>query len=73
MRILFALPGLHRYDRGAEIAFISVARELAKSGEVGDAYWFWSNERGGAVSVPARGQLCERKLRVVSKYPVPEK
>jgi glycosyltransferase involved in cell wall biosynthesis len=33
MRILFALPGLHRYARGAEIAFISVASELAKAGE----------------------------------------
>jgi glycosyltransferase involved in cell wall biosynthesis len=33
MRVLFALPGLHRYNRGAEIAFISVARELAKAGE----------------------------------------
>ena len=32
MRILFALPGLHRVDRGAEIAFISVARELARTG-----------------------------------------
>ncbi|CCE09382.1 Glycosyl transferase, group 1 [Bradyrhizobium sp. STM 3843] len=33
MKILFALPGLHRYDRGAEIAFISVASELAKGGD----------------------------------------
>jgi glycosyltransferase involved in cell wall biosynthesis len=33
MRVLFALPGLHRYDRGAEIAFISVATELAKTGD----------------------------------------
>jgi glycosyltransferase involved in cell wall biosynthesis len=33
MRILFALPGLHRQDRGAEIAFISVAKQLAKIGE----------------------------------------
>jgi glycosyltransferase involved in cell wall biosynthesis len=33
MKILFALPGLHRLDRGAEIAFISVAKELAKSGD----------------------------------------
>ena len=30
MRILFALPGLHSFDRGAEIAFISIAAELAK-------------------------------------------
>lgn len=33
MRILFVLPGLHRYNRGAEIAFISVASELAKGGD----------------------------------------
>jgi glycosyltransferase involved in cell wall biosynthesis len=32
MRILIALPGLHRYDRGAEIAFIAVAKELSKCG-----------------------------------------
>ena len=28
-RVLFSLPGLHRVDRGAEIAFEAVARELA--------------------------------------------
>jgi glycosyltransferase involved in cell wall biosynthesis len=33
MRILFALPGLHRFDRGAEVAFISIAKELAKGGD----------------------------------------
>jgi glycosyltransferase involved in cell wall biosynthesis len=33
MRILIALPGLHRLDRGAEIAFIAVAKELAKQGD----------------------------------------
>jgi glycosyltransferase involved in cell wall biosynthesis len=33
MRILFALPGLHLVDRGAEIAFLSVAQELAKTGD----------------------------------------
>ena len=32
VRILFALAGLHRVDRGAEVAFISVARELARLG-----------------------------------------
>src|SRR5437868_545652 len=32
VRILFALVGLHRVDRGAEIAFVAVARELAKAG-----------------------------------------
>lgn len=33
MRVLFALPGLHRWDRGAEVAFIEVATALAKAGE----------------------------------------
>jgi len=33
VRILFALPGLHRYSRGAELAFIAIARELSKQGE----------------------------------------
>lgn len=32
MRILFALAGLHRVHRGAEVAFIAVARELSKLG-----------------------------------------
>lgn len=33
MRALFALPGLHRVERGAEMAFIAVASELARSGD----------------------------------------
>lgn len=33
MRILFALPGLHQHFRGAEIAFISIAKELARAGD----------------------------------------
>ena len=33
MRILFELPGLHRYARGAELAFISIVTELSKLGD----------------------------------------
>jgi glycosyltransferase involved in cell wall biosynthesis len=33
MKVLIALPGLHRYDRGAEVAMISVARELVERGD----------------------------------------
>jgi glycosyltransferase involved in cell wall biosynthesis len=33
MNVLFALPGLHRWDRGAEVAFISVANALANAGD----------------------------------------
>ncbi len=32
MHILFALPGLHRVNRGAEVAFESVAQEIALKG-----------------------------------------
>src|SRR5271156_2397918 len=34
MRVLFAIPGLHRYDRGAEVAFMAIAKELAKVGDI---------------------------------------
>jgi glycosyltransferase involved in cell wall biosynthesis len=33
VRILFALPGLHRVHRGAEVAFESVAQEIAQEGK----------------------------------------
>lgn len=33
MRLLFALPGFHRFDRGAEVALLSVAEALADGGE----------------------------------------
>lgn len=32
MRLLFALSGFHRHDRGAETALLSVAEELARTG-----------------------------------------
>ena len=32
VRIAFALSGLHRVDRGAEVAFIAIASELARAG-----------------------------------------
>ncbi|MFN9498124.1 MAG: glycosyltransferase family 4 protein [Erythrobacteraceae bacterium] len=32
MRVLFALPGFHRYERGAEVALLSVADALASTG-----------------------------------------
>lgn len=33
MRVLFALPGFHRFERGAEIALLSLATELARAGD----------------------------------------
>jgi glycosyltransferase involved in cell wall biosynthesis len=56
MRILIALPGIHRYDRGAEIGFIAVAKELAKSGDA--VTLIGSGE--------ARGETPYRYLRAAS-------
>ena len=33
MILRFALPGWHRYERGAEVALLSVAEHLARSGD----------------------------------------
>lgn len=33
MRLLFALPGFHQYARGAEVALLAVASELARTGD----------------------------------------
>jgi glycosyltransferase involved in cell wall biosynthesis len=33
MNLLFALPGFHRFDRGAEVALLAVATELARGGD----------------------------------------
>lgn len=33
MRLLFALPGFHRFDRGAEVALLAVADALARTGD----------------------------------------
>lgn len=33
MKLVFALPGFHRYERGAEIALLSLATRLAETGD----------------------------------------
>ena len=48
MRVLFALPGLHRIGRGAEVAFESVAQELAREGKH-DVHVI-----GSGVAIPGR-------------------
>lgn len=56
MKLLFALPGFHRYDRGAEVALLSVARELAECG----------NSVTVAGSGPQRSEVPYAYLRVPS-------
>jgi glycosyltransferase involved in cell wall biosynthesis len=47
MRVAFVLPGLHRVVRGAEVAFESVARELAKLDGVEVTLFGSGSERPG--------------------------
>ena len=49
MRILIALPGLHRFNRGAELAFIAVAEELVRRGE--DVTLIGSGRRAPALRI----------------------
>jgi glycosyltransferase involved in cell wall biosynthesis len=69
VRIAFALAGLHRVDRGAEVAFTAVANELAKMGyevtlfgsgraRAGTAYHF--------IHVPA---VAREKFEGFPKFP----
>ena len=63
MKIIFALPGFHRYDRGAEVALLSVARELALGGEEVTVAGSGPPREGAPyryVSVPSvRREVCE--------------
>ena len=68
MRVLFALPGLHQYARGAETAFISLARELAKTGNLG--ILIGSGQPSVEVSIPARRQRTAEIFEPFPKMPV---
>ena len=67
VRILFALAGLHRVDRGAEVAFISVARELVKLGQRGDADRIGPAAARRTISIhPDAGNLTQ-EVRAVAE------
>jgi glycosyltransferase involved in cell wall biosynthesis len=70
MRILFALPGLHRYDRGAEVAFISIASQLAKAGV--DVTLMGSGEARPGTSYNFRhvGSIRRERLEALPSMPV---
>ncbi len=60
MRILFALPGLHRVQRGAEVAFASVATALAATGR--DEVTMW-----GSGAPPAGINYHYRRSNVIGR------
>lgn len=68
LKLFFALPGFHRYDRGAEVALLSVARELARGGEEVTVAGSGPPRAGTPyryIQVPAlRRETCERFPRI---------
>jgi glycosyltransferase involved in cell wall biosynthesis len=69
VRIAFALAGLHRVDRGAEVAFIAIGNELAKMGH--EVTLFGSGgARAGAryrfIHVPA---IARERFEGFPKFP----
>jgi glycosyltransferase involved in cell wall biosynthesis len=70
MRILFALPGLHEQDRGAEVAFISVARELAKAGEAVTLIGSGQARNDSPYRFLHAGSLSRKKFERFPKVPL---
>jgi glycosyltransferase involved in cell wall biosynthesis len=70
LRFLFALPGFHAEDRGAEIALLSVASELARSGDAVTVIGSGPPRGGGA---PYRYQqvraVNRRRFEALPKFP----
>ena len=71
MKILMALPGLHRVNRGAEVAFESVATGLAMGGE------FEVTVAGSGPEIPGRpykflhaGMIPRERFEKFPKFPL---
>ena len=69
MRVLFALPGLHRYARGAEVAFISVARELVKAGKQSRSLGLAKTILRHLIGSCMHSAYGERDLKLFHQFP----
>jgi glycosyltransferase involved in cell wall biosynthesis len=70
MRVLFALPGLHCYDRGAEIAFISIAKELVKAGDSVTLIGSGQDRGGTPYRFLHAGSLSRKNFERFPKIPI---
>jgi glycosyltransferase involved in cell wall biosynthesis len=70
MRVAFALAGLHRIDRGAEVAFMSVGENLAKRGH--DVTLFGSGEQrdGKAYTFQHVRSISREKFEKLPNVPM---
>lgn len=70
MRILFALPGFHRYDRGAETALLSLAAEMARSGDEVTAIGSGTERAGVPYRFIHAGSIRRERLERMPYVPV---
>ncbi|OYW46177.1 MAG: glycosyl transferase family 1 [Sphingomonadales bacterium 32-68-7] len=69
MRFLFALPGFHHVDRGAEVALLAVADELARTGDSVTVMGMGPERPGTAYAYRHVPAVDRRKLEWLPKVP----
>lgn len=69
MRILFALPGLHRYERGAEVALLALADRLARRGEDVTLIGSGESRPGTPYRFVHAGSIRRERLERMPKFP----
>src|SRR5260221_14600430 len=69
MKILFALPGLHKYSRGAEVAFMAIANELATAGHAVTLIGSGHNKANTSYRFLHAGSLAREKFERLPHMP----
>lgn len=69
MKLLFALPGFHRYDRGAEVALLSVAQALAESGDDVTVIGSGNERPGKAYRFIHAGAIARERFEKFPTFP----
>jgi glycosyltransferase involved in cell wall biosynthesis len=70
MRIAFALAGLHRIDRGAEVAFMSIGEQLAKRGHTVTLFGSGQPRDGKAYAFQHVGSIAREKFEKLPNGPL---
>lgn len=69
LRFLFALPGFHQEDRGAEVALLAVAQELARAGDSVMVIGTGPSREGTAYRYHQVQAINRRRLEWLPKVP----
>lgn len=69
LRFLFALPGFHSEERGAEVALLAVAEELARGGDTVTVIGSGAPRAGAAYAYRQVGSINRRRLEWLPSFP----